>query len=129
MSSEFESIGVINNESTITNNDYQLVESPNVEFYGVKLLTGKWRGVVYIYGKVSIRESPELDIATLAFTYDIQEAEQFEEAELIGDINFRNYIGGILQNIMEESLEEEGEVIGTIGHNKSNTNARIKSSD
>jgi hypothetical protein len=112
----------------ITSNDYQLVESPNVEFYGVKLLTGKWKNVVYIYGKVSIKESPELDLATLAFTYDIQESGQFEESELIGDINFRNYIGGVLQNIIEESLEE-GEVIGTIGHNKSNTNARIKSSD
>jgi hypothetical protein len=115
-------------KTEITSNDYQLVESPNVEFYGVKLLTGTWKGVVYIYGKVSIKESPELDLATLAFTYDIQEPGQFEESELIGDINFRNYIGGILQNIMEESLEE-GEVIGTIGHNKSNTNTRIKSSD
>ena len=124
MSSEFESI----NDQIISKNDYQLVESNNIEFYGVKLLTGKWKDVVYIYGKVSIKESPELDIATLAFTYDIQDAGQFEEDELIGDINFRNYIGGILQNIMEESLEE-GEVIGTIGHNNTNTNTRTKSSD
>ena len=111
----------------ITSNDYQLVESPNVEFYGVKLLTGKWKNVVYIYGKVSIKESPELDLATLAFTYDIQEAGQFEEDELIGDIDFRNYIGGILQNIMEESLEK-GEVIGKIGHNNTNSNTHTKSS-
>ena len=123
MSSEFESVG----QSIITKNDYQLVESNNIEFYGVKLLTGKWKDVVYIYGKVSIKESPELDIATLAFTYDIQEAGQFEEDELIGDIDFRNYIGGILQNIMEESLEQ-GEVIGKIGHNNTNSNTRTKSS-
>ena len=125
MSSEFEPI----NDQIISKNDYQLVESNNIEFYGVKLLTGKWKDVVYIYGKVSIKESPELDIATLAFTYDIQDAGQFEEDELIGDINFRNYIGGVLQNIMEESLEEEGEVIGTIGHNNTNTNTRTKSSN
>jgi len=114
-------------DDTITSTDYQLVESNDIEFYGVKLLTGKWKDVLYIYGKVSIKESPELDIATLAFTYDIQESGQFEEDELIGDINFRNYIGGILQHIMEESLEE-GEVIGTIGHNNTNTNTRTKSS-
>jgi len=125
MSSEFDSNG---DNNVITSNDYQLVESNNIEFYGVRLLTGRWKDVVYIYGKVSIKESPELDIATLAFTYDIQDAGQFEEDELIGDINFRNYIGGILQNIMEESLEE-GEVIGTIGHNNTNTNTRTKSSD
>mgnify|MGYP006198695109 CR=1 FL=1 len=117
--SEFESPG----ESIITNADYQLVESNDIEFYGVKLLTGKWKDVLYIYGKVSIKESPELDIATLAFTYDIQEAGQFEESELIGDIDFRNYIGGILQNIMEESLDT-GKVIGKIGHNNTNTNTR-----
>ena len=34
----------------ITTDDYQLVESNDVEFYGVKLLTGKWKNVVYIYG-------------------------------------------------------------------------------
>ena len=124
MSSEFESI---NARSIITSADYQLVESNNIEFYGVKLLTGKWKDVVYIYGQVKIKESPELDIATLAFTYDIQESGQFEEDELIGDIDFRNYIGGILQNIMEESLEK-GEVIGKIGHNNTNTNTRTKSS-
>ena len=122
--SEFD---IINDDGIITSADYQLVESNDIEFYGVKLLTGKWKDVLYIYGKVSIKESPELDIATLAFTYDIQESGQFEEDELIGDINFRNYIGGILQHIMEESLEE-GEVIGTIGHNNTNTNTRTKSS-
>ena len=115
-------------DDTITSTDYQLVESNNIEFYGVKLLTGKWKDVVYIYGQVKIKESPELDIATLAFTYDIQEAGQFEEDELIGDIDFRNYIGGILQNIMEESLEQ-GEVIGKIGHNNTNTDTRTKPSD
>ena len=63
----------------ITTEDYQLVESNDVEFYGVKLLTGKWKGVVYIYGEVKIKESPELDIATLGFTYNIQEAGGFEK--------------------------------------------------
>ena len=123
--SEFD---IINNDNVITSADYQLVESNDVELYGVKLLTGKWKDVVYIYGQVKIKESPELDIATLAFTYDIQESGQFEEDELIGDIDFRNYIGGILQNIMEESLQEEGEVIGKIGHNNTNSNTRTKSS-
>ena len=69
MSSEFESI----NDQIISKNDYQLVESNNIEFYGVKLLTGKWKDVVYIYGKVSIKESPELDIATLTYGQVVSE--------------------------------------------------------
>lgn len=116
----------------ITTEDYQLVESNDVEFYGVKLLTGKWKNVVYIYGEVKIKESPELDLATLAFTYDIQDSDRFEEEELINDIHFRNYIGGILQNIIEDSLdyaEENNVAVIGIGHNESNTNTHTKSSN
>jgi hypothetical protein len=108
----------------ISTEDYQLVESNDVEFYGIKLLTGKWKDVVYIYGQVKIKESPELDIATLGFTYNIQEAGGFEEEDLINDIHFRNYIGGVLQNVIEESLDNGA----VIGHNESNTNTHIKSS-
>ena len=34
----------------ISLDDYSFVESNDVEFYGVKLLTGKWKDVLYIYG-------------------------------------------------------------------------------
>lgn len=106
----------------ITESDYSFVESNNVEFYGVRLLSGKWRNVVYIYGKVSIKESPELDIATLGFTYNIQDPANFEEDDLINDTKFKDYLGAILQHIMEANLGK-----GTIG--KSNTNTHTKSSN
>ena len=109
----------------VSHADYQLVESNNVEFYGVKLLTGKWKNVTYIYGKVQIKESKELDIATLSFTYNIQESAEYEEEDLINDIDFRNYIGGILQHIIEDSLDN-GAQVGTI---KSDTNTHTKSSN
>ncbi len=106
----------------ITESDYSFVESNNVEFYGVRLLSGKWRNVVYIYGKVSIKESPELDIATLGFTYNIQDPANFEEDDLINDTEFKDYLGAILQHIMEANLGK-----GTTG--KSNTNTHTKSSN
>ena len=109
----------------VSHADYQLVESNNVEFYGVKLLTGKWKNVTYIYGKVQIKESKELDIATLSFTYNIQESADYEEDDLINDINFRNYIGGVLQHNIEDSLDN-GAQVGTI---KSDTNTHTESSN
>ena len=109
----------------ITTDDYQLVESNNVEFYGVKLLTGKWKNVVYIYGEVKIKESPDLDLATLGFTYNIQEPAGFEEEDLINDIHFRNYIGGVLQNLIEDSLDNGA----VIGHNESDTDTHTQSSN
>ena len=117
----------------IAASDYKFVESEQVDFYGIRLLTGKWKDVLYIYGKVSIKESPELDLATLTFTYNIQESAQYEPDDLINDPEFKDYLGAILEHIMTNSLNESEKnnlgVIGKIGHNKSNTNARIKSSN
>ena len=116
----------------ISEKDYSFVESNDVEFYGIKLLTGEWKNVLYIYGKVSIKESPELDQATVSFTYSIQDASNFEEDDLINDIKFKNYIGAILQHIMIDSLgRSKKENIGIIGNGnrKSNTDSHTESSD
>ena len=113
--------------------DYKFVESNQVEFYGIRLLTGKWKDVLYIYGKVSIKESAELDIATLTFTYNIQESAEFEPDDLINDPEFKDYIGAVLEHIMKNSLEESEKnnsgVIGKIGHNESDTNTHTQSSN
>ena len=117
----------------IATSDYKFVESNKVEFYGIRLLTGKWKDVLYIYGKVSIKESPELDIATLTFTYNIQESAQYEPDDLINDSEFKNYIGAVLEHIMKNSLDESEKnnlgVIGKIGHNESNTDSHTESSN
>ena len=115
----------------IVTSDYKFVESNQVEFYGIRLLTGKWKDVLYIYGKVSIKESAELDIATLTFTYNIQESAEFEPDDLINDPEFKDYIGAVLEHIMKNSLDESEKnksgVIGKIGHNESDTNTHTKS--
>ena len=103
----------------VSSSDYQLVESNDVEFYGVKLLTGKWKNVVYIYGKVQIKESPELDIATLSFTYNIQDSAGYEDDDLINDI---------IEDSLDYAEENNVAVIG-IGNDESNTNTHTKSSD
>ena len=117
----------------IASMDYKFVESDQVDFYGVKLLTGKWKDVLYIYGKVSIKESPELDLATLTFTYNIQESAQYEPDDLINDPEFKDYLGAVLEHIMKNSLDESEKnnlgVIGKIGHNTSNTDTHTQSSD
>ncbi len=111
--------------------DYSFQESNEAEFYAIKLLTGKWKNVLYIYGTVSIKESPELDQATLGFTYNIQEPGSYEDDELINDPEFKDYIGALLQHIITDSMDyaDENNIarIG-IGHNESNTNTHTESS-
>lgn len=103
----------------ITHNDYTFVEHEDIDFYGIRL-NNKYKGVKLIYGKVGIKESPELDIATLSFTYQIQDPSDHDHDELCKDEYFNNYIGAVLQHIIDEAVEDKlnGDIIG---HNKSNT--------
>ena len=104
----------------ITHNDYTFVEHENVDFYGVKLNT-EFKGVVLIYGKVGIKESPELDIATLSFTYTIQDPADNDHDELCKDEYFNNYIGAVLEHIINETMADKLDE-DIIGHNKPDRN-------
>lgn len=115
----------------ITESDYSLVENPSHPLHGVKLLTGEYKGVTVIYGTVSIKESPELDMATLGFTYQVQDPADFAMDELESNEDFKNYLGAVLQYIITDSLEwgEQNNVarIG-IGNNESTTDSHTESS-
>lgn len=113
--------------NNINETDYMLIENPNEDFYGIQLKSGKWKDVKYIYGKVSIKETPELDTATMSFSYTITDStDKFEEDELIGNIDFKNHIGDILNHCIQDSLDNKK---AEIGHINANTNAHTKSSN
>ena len=116
---------MMNKQQVITRNDYKFIESNEEDWYAVELLTGKWKGIRYIYDTVSIKESPELGHATLAFSYNVVDSKGYEEDDLLNDINFKNYLGGVLQHAIEDSLDN-GAHIGNI---KSNTDANTESSN
>ena len=73
----------------------------------------------FIYGTVSIKESPELDIATLSFTYNINDPGDFDHDTLKEDEDFNNYLGDLLTHIIEQ---------GTTNLEERNTNTRTESS-
>ena len=114
---------MMSKQQVITRNDYKFIESNEEDWYAVELLTGKWKGIRYIYGTVSIKESPELGHATLAFSYNVVDSKGYEADDLLNDINFKNYLGGVLQHAIEDSLDN-GAHIGNI---KSNTDANTES--
>ena len=84
-------------------NEYKIVEHPDSDFYAIALTDASpWSGVRFIYGTVSIKESPELDIATLSFSYNINDPSDFDHDDLTKDEGFNNYIGELLSHIIEE---------------------------
>ena len=110
--------------NSITDHDFVFLEKETEDFYGVKLKTGKWKGVQFIYGSVSIKETPELDTATMSFTYNLTDCAQFEESELKADMEFKNHLGDILQYVIKDSLDNKG---ARIGHIDTNTNSHTES--
>ena len=115
----------------ITENDYSIMENPNSAFHAVKLKTGTWKGVLVTYGQVGVKESPELDIATLTFNYHVNDPGEFNVDELNEDEAFKNYLGAILQYIITDSLEwgEKNNIarIG-IGNNEPTTDTHTEPS-
>jgi hypothetical protein len=95
--------------NSISESDYGYVENPESDLYGVKLSSGKWKNVVVIYGKVSIKESVETGYATLSFTYQIKDStNSYQIDELESSEEFKNYLGDILSHIIN-SKEEANE--------------------
>jgi methylaspartate ammonia-lyase len=84
----------------ISENDYKIVESNLSDFYGVKVTSGTWQNVIVIYGKVSIKESPETGYATLGFTYQVQNSGTFQKDQLESSDDFKNHLGDILKHII-----------------------------
>jgi len=115
----------------ISEKDYSIMENPNSAFHAVKLKTGQWKGVMVTYGQVGVKESPELDIATLSFNYHVNDPGEFNVDELNEDEAFKNYLGAVLQYIITDSLEwgEQNNIarIG-IGNNEPTTDTYTESS-
>lgn len=70
----------------------------------LKLLTGKYTGTIYQYGKVKFEEVPDGDIY-LKFVYNVVET-PLKREELEESLEFKNYIGDVLVNIMSNNIEE-----------------------
>jgi len=111
----------------VTEDEYSFVENANSDFYGVKFKNDSpYRGVMVVYGTVSVKESIELDMATLSFTYNLLDSGAFDPEDLNKSDDFKNYLGDVLKHIVQDSVNEyKGNIIG---NNESTTNPYTESS-
>tara|TARA_S200002703_G_scaffold59520_1_gene51608 strand:+ start:172 stop:495 length:324 start_codon:yes stop_codon:yes gene_type:complete len=90
--------------------DYVFVEKDDTDFTSIKLTSGEFKNVIYTYGKVTVRE-PEGEGGTAQLTFDFKVEEippilEMTKEELGEDLGFKNHIGNLLTQILEDSLEE-----------------------
>ena len=110
-------------ENYIDQSDYTYVENDSAEFWGIKFRNDSpYSGVVVVYGTVSIKEDQTLGMATLSFTYNVQDAGPRNVDELESSEEFKNYLGDVLSSIINDQAKE------TNGHNKSITDSYTESS-
>ena len=83
---------------------YIFAQKQGDDFSCIKLLDGNYEGVIYKYDKVAFEPKP-LDSGDipLRFTYDIMVNPKKVDVE---STDFKNYIGDILIEVVEEQLKE-----------------------
>ena len=71
----------------------------------IRLLDGKYKDTVFKYGKVKFEEKDEQ--MYLLFAYDVIESTVDSPRKLEKDMDFKNYLGDLLVEIMSSNVEQE----------------------
>ena len=84
--------------------DYNFVEVNGQT--GIKIQTGKFTDVIFMYHDISVQEAPEVsDEAVLSFGFTIVDTASQLNEEFF-DLEFKTVIGDILMSILAKSVEE-----------------------
>ena len=83
---------------------YIFAQKQGDDFSCIKLLEGDYEGIIYKYNNIKFSETEnEVRQIPLKFTYDIMVNPKKVDVE---SIDFKNYIGDILIEIVEQQLKE-----------------------
>ena len=90
--------------------DYKLIEREGDAFYTVELTGGEYVGVKFQYGKVSVQviEENGEEVGQLSFTWKLIEGDE----SLENNAEFQDYVGRVLQEIIEEAFKSGEYKIG-----------------
>ena len=90
------------------NKRYAFAQRQGDDFSCIKIMDGQYEGIIYKYNNVKLSQTENAEgELPLKFTYDIMANPNDED---IKSIDFRNYIGDILVEVMEEQLKN-GKII------------------
>ena len=90
-------------DQTKNNKRYAFAQRQGDDFSCIKILEGNYEGIIYKYNNIKFSETEnEKGEIPLKFTYDIMANPNKEDIE---SKDFRNYIGDILIECVEEQLK------------------------
>ena len=86
--------------------DYEyVIDEKDKTSVHIKLLTGEYKDTIFKYGKVGVKE--EGDKAYLQFNFDVIQSPIMKPKKLEKDLDFKQFAGDLLVNIMSANLDEE----------------------
>ena len=92
-----------NTDQTKTNKRYAFAQRQGDDFSCIKIMDGQYEGIIYKYNNVKFSQTENASSQIpLKFTYDIMANPNDEN---IKSDDFRNYIGDILIECVEEQLK------------------------
>lgn len=83
--------------------EYDLIPIEDADMYAIKLKGGKYDGIMYCYGSVSVDES----IPKLNFDYTIIDTNKFFLDHLTNDEEFHTMIGDILVEMITAEGQDD----------------------
>ena len=86
------------------NKKYVFVQKEGDDFTCIKLLEGKYKGIIYKYGKVGFAKDEKPD-GTLPMKFDYDIIFNPHEETSIDKQDFIDYIGDILIELLEKQIE------------------------
>jgi len=86
----------------------QFVENDQSELYALKVKEGKYKDVIYTYGKVKVSEDPENDQAKLTFDFKLESwPPKFKKKKLEKSTDFKNFMGDVLSQLLEDEINND----------------------
>ena len=97
-------------QAKITPETFTYVERATADLYSIQIRKGRFKNVIYTYGKVSLNENKELDNLSVDFKFTVEEGNnRYSKEELSESKKFKNFLGDILVYILDEEFGNNDE--------------------
>ena len=93
------------NSPTDKTNRYVFAQKGNADYSSIKLTEGKFKDVIYHYGKVSFAAEENAD-GKLPMKFDYTVDKNPNDIDLLDNQEFIDYIGDILLELLDEKVKD-----------------------
>ena len=81
------------------------VEKEDSELYSIQINKGRFKGVIFTYGKVNLNENKEEDELGVKFQFLVNRGNaRYSSKELQDNIKFKKFLGELLKYLLEEEF-------------------------